>query len=105
MSLGATWSYQPPQSSQVMTMAVFAQYGLLPIALTMEATQDGPPVALVFPGWSELSPVGITQFTCGRLWLLISVRTWVSLRTTLFTQIGAMHAVALGGVAFGPHIC
>ena len=25
-----------------MMMAVFAQYGLLPIALTMEATQEGP---------------------------------------------------------------
>jgi hypothetical protein len=40
---GGTWSYHPPQSSQVTMMAVFAQYELVPIALTIEATQDGPP--------------------------------------------------------------
>ena len=39
---GTTWSYQPPQSSHVTKIAVSLQYGLSPIALTTEATHDGP---------------------------------------------------------------
>ena len=46
MIFGATWSYQPPQSSQVMMIAVLDQYELLPIALTMDATHDGPEPSL-----------------------------------------------------------
>jgi len=59
---GATWSYHPPQSSHVMKMAVLDQYGLLPMALTMDATQDGPEPSLP-NGWSEARPAGITQLT------------------------------------------
>jgi hypothetical protein len=47
--VGGSWSYQPPQSSQVMMIAVVLQYelpsgfvhGLCPTALTMDATHDG----------------------------------------------------------------
>jgi len=50
-----SWSYQPPQSSQVIRMAVSFQYPalpshevLLPIALTIEVTHEGPPPSLTF---------------------------------------------------------
>jgi hypothetical protein len=45
---GETWSYQPPQSSHVTIIAVSAQYELLPIALTIAATHDGPPLLAAF---------------------------------------------------------
>jgi len=45
-----------------MKIAVFAQYELLPIAFTIEATHEGP-VPSVLPAWSDAWPLGITQLT------------------------------------------
>lgn len=50
---GLTWSYQPPQSSQVTKMAVEFQKGLAPMALVMPATQSGPWAVRPPPAWSE----------------------------------------------------
>ena len=41
---GGSESYQPPESSQKMKIAVEFQNGDLPIALTSDATHDGPVV-------------------------------------------------------------
>src|SRR5437763_14115904 len=54
-----------------MIMAVLSQYelpsgflqALVPMASTMFATQDGPPVVFTLPAWSEFAPSGITQDT------------------------------------------
>src|SRR5271166_2717818 len=56
-------------------MAVLLQYelpsgflhGLVPTALTMDVTNDGPPVFLTSPLWSELNASGTTQDTPRRL--------------------------------------
>ena len=56
-------------------IAVLSQYelpsaflhGLVPTALTMDATHEGPPVNLTFELWSELKALGITQETPRRL--------------------------------------
>ncbi len=50
---GLTWSYQPPQSSQAMKIAVESQKGLAPMALVTEATQSGPSAVNTGPAWSE----------------------------------------------------
>ena len=75
------------------------------MALTMEATQDGPPVPFTFPAWSEFAPVGMTQLTCARLPFKMSVRTCVSGMTTLLIQSEPVQAVAFGGGTLGPHMC
>src|SRR5579864_5022530 len=87
---GATWSYQPPQSSQVMTIAVSDQYPAppshvvaVPIAFTTEATHDGPPVFAVLPAWSEFFPSGVTQLTFGNLQFMMSFSTSDAVRSTL----------------------
>ena len=41
-------------------MAVLAQSGLLPMAFTRDATQDGPE-PLFDPGWSDTCALGVTQ--------------------------------------------
>src|SRR5215467_3322554 len=74
--VGTSWSYHPPQSSQVIKMAVVSQkllpsgflHGLLPMAFTSEATHEGPPPVLDLAR-SELAAVGITQVTCWSLQL------------------------------------
>ena len=84
--------------------------GLLPIAFTIEATQEGPPVVGGDPAWSEFVPVGMTQLTCGELAVADIGENWRwSLRgmysTYWLTHSEPTHAVALGGVALGPHMC
>src|SRR5712692_2147801 len=101
MTVGATWSYHPPQSSHAIKMAVLDQYGLLPMALTIDATQDGPEPS-VPTGWSDACPFGITQLTAGSWPFAISVNTRVCCRMTLLVQSGPVHTVP---VASGTHIC
>src|SRR6266436_542518 len=72
---GGTWSYQPPQSSQVSTIAVLDQVRP-PMEFTMEATHEGPEPSLL-RAWSDCLPSGITQLTCGSWSLAMSVSTWV----------------------------
>ena len=71
-------------------IAVLSQYelpsaflhGLVPTALTMDATHDGPPVLSARPAWSEFFPAGVTQETPRSLHLVrMSDKTadaWVS---------------------------
>src|SRR5579864_2547609 len=73
---GGTWSYKPPQSSQVTKIAVFCQYGELPMALTTEATQLGP-LPSVCDGWSDSNDVGITHETAGKVPFAMSLSTAV----------------------------
>ena len=47
-------------------IAVSFQYLLLPIALTTEATQDGPEPSVML-AWSEAFAVGVTHTTVGEL--------------------------------------
>src|SRR5882672_9312414 len=72
---GGTWSYHPPQSSQVIMIAVFDQV-LPPMEFTMEETQDGPEPSLL-RAWSDSLPSGITQLTCGSWPFAMSVSTCV----------------------------
>src|SRR5277367_5889593 len=74
---GATLSNQPPQSSQVIRIAVLSQYLLVPMALTTDATHEGPWPRLVL-GWSDACPRVITQLTAGSLPCAMSVRMVVS---------------------------
>jgi len=48
---------------------------VLPIALTMAATHEGPEPS--FPGWSDVRPDGITQLTDDNSSFAISFRTCV----------------------------
>jgi len=59
-----------------MNMVVFDQYWLVPMALTIDATQEGPEPSLIF-GWSEERPSGITQLTAGNCPSAISVNSCV----------------------------
>ncbi len=45
-------------------IAVFGQYGLLPMVLTIDATHEGPPPSLR-PAWSEFAALGVMNVTCG----------------------------------------
>src|SRR5262249_45605903 len=99
--------------------AVFFQYPkllsqavLLPIAFTMEATQDGPPPSFTL-AWSEFWPEGITQLTERRLHAAISVNTSTGFRSTLADQSFPVHSppspldwqicwIALGAVQIEP---
>lgn len=96
--LGATWSYHPPQSSHVMIIAVFDQYGLAPMAFTIDATHDGPEPSFD-DAWSDAAAVGITQLTCGNFPAEMSVRTCVEGVITLFVQSGPLRKCWM---AFGP---
>src|SRR5579863_8864328 len=78
---GATWSYQPPQSSHVKKIAVSFQYRLSPIALTTAATHEGP-VPFVVPAWSDAAAVGVTQTTSASRPAAISVRIVLGGATT-----------------------
>src|SRR5579864_4827979 len=119
--VGGSWSYHPPQSSQVMKMAVVFQkllpsvflQVLLPMAFTSDATQAGPPPVLD-RAWSELAAVGITQVIClnRQVGLLTSFRKSAGLVTsTLFVHSDAVHCpltgpqmwrIALGAVQMEP---
>src|ERR1700722_1296132 len=83
---GAALSYQPPQSSHTTTIAVEFQFGPVPIALTTDATQDGP-VSLCWLAWSESGASGTTQETAGRL-LLAASRITCDGGDTTFCQSG-----------------
>src|SRR5580698_2104467 len=73
---GGALSNQPPQSSQITTIAVESQYELSPIALTIDVTHGGP-MSLCAPGWSESRWLGVTQLIDARLPFGISLRTCV----------------------------
>src|SRR5271156_1711641 len=77
-----------------MMMAVFAQYWLLPIALTMEATHEGP-VPSLLSAWSDCAPSGMIQLTCWSWPLAMSSRTFHSGMLTLFTQSGPVQVSVL----------
>src|SRR5215469_7216132 len=61
----------------------FAHFGCCPIAFTIDATHDGPDPS-VSPAWSDCSPSGITQFTCFRLHLLMSVSMSAGLTASMY---------------------
>src|SRR2546429_828557 len=52
------------------------------MALTIDATHEGPPPLLLL-AWSEFAPVGITQLTERSVQLLMSFKTSACLRSTL----------------------
>src|SRR6185312_9258925 len=85
---GEASSYQPPQSSQTITIAECCQYLLLPTALTTDATQDGPP-SLSLPGWSEFCQSGMIHATLGKWSYFTSVSTCFS-GVTMFFQSGPL---------------
>ncbi len=58
-------------------IAVESQYLLVPIVLTMAATQEGP-VSEPLPAWSEFVSSGMTQETLGSFPSGMSVRIVVS---------------------------
>ena len=87
----------PPQSSQVIKIAVSDQYGLEPMALTMEATHAGPEPS-VDTGWSDDFPGGVTQLTDARLPREMSVSTCAGGFTILVFQSGPVHTPPVGAL-------
>src|SRR5580700_7377825 len=82
---GGTWSYHPPQSSQLIRMTVESQNGLSPIAFTTFPTQSGPS-SVVTPGWSEYEAAGTTQVTGSSVPFRTSVSIFVLGEITLLDQ-------------------
>jgi len=76
--------------------------GLLAMALTIEATQDGPEPSLL-NGWSDSCPVR-TQLTPASGPFMVSVNTWLGLRMTFLAQSGPRRRclIALGAVQIEP---
>src|SRR5437588_11353680 len=68
---GATWSYIPPKSSQVRTIAVLLQYGLRMMAL-MRCTVQFSPRHILYGGCSLCVPSGVNQDTVGSCRALMS---------------------------------
>src|ERR1700737_3516367 len=72
---GATWSYHPPQSDQVMMMADDDHSGLEAMALTPPSTRSWP--SLMLPGARSESPSGRMKETLAALLAATSVNRWV----------------------------
>src|ERR1700716_3837552 len=70
---GTTWSYQPPQSSQVTKIAVSFHYWLLPVALAVDDTHAGP-LSDGKRAWSEFNASGVTNETLRNVPFAMSVR-------------------------------
>lgn len=69
-----------------MMIAALAQYGLFPMALSTNATHDGPEPSVI-PAWSDGPPLGITQLRLASCPLAISVSTCV-----ISAAFSALHA-------------
>src|SRR5580700_8381369 len=66
------------------TIALLFQYLLSPMALTIDATHDGPLSQLhCSPGWSESSPSGVIHETAGSVPLEMFLKILVLGHTTL----------------------
>ena len=81
-------------------------HGLVPTALTMDATQDGPPVLSRLPEWSEFYPSGVTQETPRSLHLVrMSDKTADGLGSMLLVNSLPVHcpstALQMCLIAFG----
>ena len=82
-------------------MAVFDQYGLFPMALTTDATQDGP-APLIASRMIGRLPVGNYPAHGGELSVLECRSALVCYcRTTLLVQSEPVQAVPLGGGDIG----